>query len=99
MAEITFTKTSLERSKKEYHGKFVHTLGRIQNISITRIMELFYIVCHLVTQTVASNFSVFQGLKRCTQSVSTNPSKPILYPSKYYDVSNVIIFAWIGDQV
>ena len=69
----------------EYHGKFGHTLGRIQHIALMSRIDLFYATCRLETQTVAPTLPGFQGIKRCVQYLASNPHKPIFYPSNSYD--------------
>ena len=83
----------------EYHGKFGHTLGRIQQIDLVSRIELCYATCRLATQTVAPTLPGFQGIERCVQYLASHPHKPIFYSSKYYDVSNVIRLTWSGNQV
>ena len=41
----------------------------------------------------------FQGIKHCVQYLTSHQSKPILYYSNSYDVSNLIRLPWIGNQV
>ena len=83
----------------EYHGKFGHTLGRIQHIALMSIIELFCETCCLETQTVAPTLPGFQGIKRCLQYLASQPHKPIFYPSTSYDGSNFIRLTWSGNQV
>ena len=61
----------------EYDGKFGHTLGRIQHISLMSIIDLCYATCRLATQTVAPTLPVFQGIKLCVQYLASHPHKPI----------------------
>ena len=58
MAALSLTGNFLRNSEMEYHGKFRNTFGRIQHIVLMRIIEICYIVCHMVTQTVASTVGV-----------------------------------------
>ena len=74
----------------EYHGKFVHTLGRIQHIALMSRIYICYATCRLETQTVTPTLLGFQGIKRCVQYLAILPHKPIFYPSNSYDGSNVI---------
>ena len=83
----------------EYHGKFGHTLGRIQHIALMSRTDLCYATCRLDTQTVAPTLPSFQGIKRCVKYLDSHPHKPIFYPSNYYDGSNVIRLTWSGNQV
>ena len=99
MATISLTGHALHKEEMEYQGKFVHTLGRIQHISIMSRIELFYATCFLATQTVAPDLSIFQGINRCVQYLYSHPHKPILYPYNYYDGSNVIRLTWSVNQV
>ena len=57
----------------EYHGKFGHTLGRIQHIAIMSRIDLFNATCCLATQTVAPALPGFQGIKRCVQYLASRP--------------------------
>ena len=82
----------------EYHGKFGHTLGRIQHIALMSRIEMFYTDFHIEIQTLASTLLGFQGIKRCIKYLSINPHKPIFYPSNYYYGSNFIRFTWSGNQ-
>ena len=83
----------------EYHGKFGHTLGRIQKIALMSRIDLCYANCRLSTQTVAPNLPGFQGIKRCVQYLASHPHKPIFHPYNYYDGSNIIRLTWSGNQV
>ena len=83
----------------EYHGKFGHTLGRIQHISLMIIIDLCYATCCLDTQTVAPTLPGFQGIKQCVQYLDSHPHKPIFYPSNYYYGSTVIRLTCSGNQV
>ena len=82
----------------EYHGKFGHTLGRIQQIDIMSRIDLCYATCSLATQTVAPTLSGLQGIKRCVQYLASHPHKTIFYPYNSYDGSNVIRLTWSGNQ-
>ena len=62
----------------EYNGKFEHTLGRIQHISIIIRIELCYATYHLDTQIMAPNIPGYQGIKRCVKYMASHPHKPIL---------------------
>ena len=83
----------------EYHGKFGHTLGRIQQIALMIILRIFYATCRLENQNVAPILNGFQVIKRCVQYMDSHPHKPIFYPYHYYDVSNVIRLTCSGNQV
>ena len=67
----------------EYHGKFGHTLGRIQHISIMSRIDICYATCCLSTQTVAPTLPCLQGIKICVQYLSSHPHKTIFYPSNF----------------
>ena len=41
MAALPLLANSLNKSEMEYHGKFGHALGRIQNISLMRRIDMF----------------------------------------------------------
>ena len=83
----------------EYHGKFVHTLGRIQHIARMSIIYLCCATCRLENQTVSRTLPGFQGIKRCVQYLASHPHKHIFYPSNYYDGSNAIRITWIGNKI
>ena len=85
MDALPLTGHALHKSEMEYHGQFGHTLGRIQNIALMSIIELFYASCSLSNQTVAPTLPDFQGINRCVQYMDSHPHKPIFYPSNYYD--------------
>ena len=63
MAALPLTGHDLHKEEMEYHGKFGHTLGRIQHISIMSRIDLFCATCCLATQTVAPILPGFQGIK------------------------------------
>ena len=63
----------------EYHGKFGHTLRRIEHIALMNRIDVFYATCHLETQTMAHAITGFQGIKRCVQYLASHPHKPIFY--------------------
>ena len=99
MADLPLTGYALQKAEMEYHGKFGHTLGRIQHIALMSRIYLCYAACHLATQTVAPTLPGFQGIKRCIQYLASHLHKPIFYPSNSYDGSNVIRLTWSGNQV
>ena len=99
MAALPLTVHALQKAEMEYHGKFGHTLGRIQQIALMSRIDLCYATCRLANQNVAPTLSGFQGIKRCVQYLVSHPHKPIFYPSHSYDGSNVIRLTWIGNQV
>ena len=47
MASIQLSGNALHKAEMEYHGKFEHTLGRIQHISLMSRIETCYTVCSL----------------------------------------------------
>ena len=96
---IPLTGHALQKAEMEYHGKFGHTLGRIQHIALMSRIDLFYAICRLETQTVAPTLPGFQVIKRYVQYLASHPHKPIFYPSNSYDGSNVIRLTWSGNQV
>ena len=49
MAALTLTVNGLQKSEMEYHGKFGHTIGRIQHISLMSRIDIFYIAFCLAT--------------------------------------------------
>ena len=99
MPALPLTGHALQKSEMEYHGKFVHTLGRIQHIDLMSRIDLCYATCCLANQTVAPTLPRFQGIKRCVQYLSIHPHKPMFYPSNYYYGSNFIRLTWSGNQV
>ena len=81
----------------EYHGKFGHTLGRIQHISLMSRIDLCYSACCLATQTVAPTLPGFQGIKRWVKYLACHQHKTIFYPYNSYDGSNLIRRTWSGN--
>ena len=74
----------------EYHGKFGHTIGRIQHITIMSIIEIWYTANRLETQNVLPTLPGFQVIKRWIK---------YLAKLNFYYVSNVIMITWSGTQV
>ena len=99
MAALSLTRNFLYKAEMEYHGKFGHTLGRIQQILLMSIIYLCCATYSLATQTVTPTLPGFQGIKICVQYMDSHPYKPIFYPSNYYYGSNVIRLTWSGNQV
>ena len=99
MASLPLTVNALHKTEMEYHGKFWHTLAWIQQISPMIRINIYYTDFHMETQTVAPNITGFQGIKRCIQYLDSHPNKPIFYPYKYYDGSNLIRLTWSFNQV
>ena len=99
MAALPLTGHALHKAEMEYHGKFGHTLGRIQQIALMSRIDLCYANCHLATQTVSPTLPGFQGIKQCVKYLASHPHKPIFYPYNSYDGSNVIRLTWSGNQV
>ena len=79
--DLPLTGHALQKAEMEYHGKFRHTLGRIQHIALMSSIDLCCAACRLATQTVAPTLPGFQGIKRCVQYLASQPHKPIFYPS------------------
>ena len=52
LAALPLTGNALHKVEMEYHGKFGHTLGKIQHISPMSRIDLFYATCCLATQTL-----------------------------------------------
>ena len=50
---------ALHKSEMEYNGKFGHTIGRIQHISLMIRTDIFYAICCLETKTVAPTLPGF----------------------------------------
>ena len=92
LAALPLTGHILHKAEMEYHGKFGHTLGRIQHIDLMSRIEFCYATCRLATKNVALTLPGFQGIKRCVQYLASHPHKPIFYPSNYYYGSNLIRF-------
>ena len=99
MAALPLEGNELHKEEMEYHGKFGHTIRRIQHIAIMIRIDICYETYRLATQTVAPTLPGFQGTKRCFQYLASHPHKPIFYPYNSYDGSNVIILTWSGNQV
>ena len=99
MAALTLEVNALHKVETEYHGKFGHNLGSIQNNDIMIIIEIYYTYCRLETQTVSPIITGFQGIKRFIKYLDSNPHKPIFYPSNSYNGSNVIRLTWSGNKV
>ena len=77
LTALPLTGHSLHKAEMEYHDKFVHTLGRIQNIYLMSRMDLFNATCNLANQTMAPTLPGLQGIKSCVQYLYNNPHKPI----------------------
>ena len=60
LAALPLTAHFLQKAEMEYHGKFGHTLGRIQHIDLMIKIDLCYATCRLATQTVAPTLPRFQ---------------------------------------
>ena len=99
MAAIPLIGKTFHKAEMEYHGKFGHTIGRIQHISLMSIIDICYATCDIATQTVAPTIPVFQVIKRYVQYQYSHPHKTIFYPYNYYDGSNFIRLTWSGNQV
>ena len=98
MSALTLIGHALHKSEMEYNGKFGHTLGRIQNISLMSIIELCYATCCLANQNVAPTHPGFQVIKRCVQYLASHPHKHIFYPYNSYDGSNIIRLTCSGNK-
>ena len=77
MAALPLTGHSLHKSEMEYHGKFGHTLGRIEHILLTSRIGICYTTCNLAKKTVATTLPGFQGIKLCVQYLASHPHKLI----------------------
>ena len=99
MDELPLKVNALYKAEMEYHGKFGHTLGRIQQISLMSRIEILYATCCLSNHTIAPNLPGFQGIKSRVQYMDSHLHKPIFYPSNYCGGSNVIIITWSGNKV
>ena len=78
MDALPLTVNAPHKVEMKDHGKFGHTIGRIQDIDLMSIIEFFY-------EDMVSTFLGFQGIKHCVQSLASHPHKPIFYPYTYYD--------------
>ena len=83
----------------DYYGKFGHTIGRMQHISLMSIIEIYYTSCFLATQNMATTLPGFQIINSCIKYLANHTHKPIFYRSNYYDGSNCIIIKCSGNQV
>ena len=99
MSALPLTGHSLHKVEMEYHGKFGHTIGRIQNIALMSRIGISYTDGSLAAQNVSPTLLGFQGINSCVEYLTSHPHKPICYPSHSYDGSNVIILTWGGNQV
>ena len=99
MAALLLIGNILYKEKLEYHGKFGHIFGRIQNIAPMSKIDIYYATCRLETQTVSPTLPGLKGIKICVQYLASHLHKPIFYSSNYYDGSNIIRLTWIGNQV
>ena len=99
MAALPLTRNALHKAEMEYHGKFGHTLGRIQHISLVSRIDLCYVTCILDNHTVAPTLPGLQGIKKCVQYLASHTHKSICYHSNSYDRSNFISLTWSGNQV
>ena len=63
MAALPLTLHALHKVEMEFHGKFGHTLGRIQRIALMSIIDLCYATFFIATHTVAPNIPDFRGIK------------------------------------
>ena len=63
MTALPLTGNALHKAELEYHGKFGHNLGMIQQIYLMIRIDICYSTCRLSNQTVAHNLYVFQGFQ------------------------------------
>ena len=63
LAALPLIGNALHKAEMEYHGKFGHTIGRIQHIALMSRIDLCYATCRLATQTAATTLPGFQGIK------------------------------------
>ena len=89
MVSLLLTVNAFHNAKMEFHGKFGHTLGRIQHIALMSRIESCYATYCIATQTIAPALTGFQGINHCVKYLDSHPHKPILYPYNYYDGPNV----------
>ena len=57
----------------EYHGKFGHTIGRMQHISLMIIFDICYAYCYISTKNVTPTLPGFRGIKICIQYMAIHP--------------------------
>ena len=57
MVTLPLTKNALHKAEMEYHGKFGHTIGRIQHISLMSRIDIYYATCSLSTQNLAATIT------------------------------------------
>ena len=62
---LPLTGNYLHKAEMEYHGKVLHTTGRIQHIAFMSGIDICYANCRIETQTVAPTLPGFKGIKRC----------------------------------
>ena len=67
MAVLLLTGNALHKAEMEYHVKFGHTLGRVQQIALMITIEIYYETCSIATQNVAPTLTGFQGLNQSIQ--------------------------------
>ena len=84
MASLPLTGHALQKAEMEYNGKFGHTLGRIQHISLMSRIDLCYTTCCLETQTVAPTLPGFKGIKRRVQYLASHPHKTLFLFTALY---------------
>ena len=72
LSVLPLTVNSLHKSEMEYHGKFGHTLGRIQHIDIMSRIDLCYANFRLYNQTVGPTLPDFQGIKSWVQYLTSH---------------------------
>ena len=82
----------------EYHGKFGHTLVRIQHITLRSRIDICYATCCIANQTLEPNIPGLQSIKLYVQYLASYPLKPISYPSNSYNGSNIIRLTWSGNN-
>ena len=98
MAFLPLTGHALNKEEMGYHGKFGHTLGTIQHISLMIKIEIYYTTCYLETHTTAPTLPCFHGLKCCVQYLTVHSHKSIFYPSNCYDGINFVILTCSENQ-
>ena len=72
LAALPLTEHALHKAEMEYHGKFGHTLGRIQHIDIMSRIDLCYANFRLYNQTVGPTLPDFQGIKSWVQYLTSH---------------------------
>ena len=99
MDELLWTRNALRKSEMEYHGKFGHTIGKIQHIALMSKIEICYTDWRLETQTMTPTLPGIQAINQCIKFLASDSHKRIFYPFNYHDDSNFTRLTWRGNKV